>query len=354
VLTTVATLVEVRELQAGRQGDEAAWDRFVRKSPDGTAFHLLAWRRVVERVFRYAPHYLMAVEGGEVRAILPLFAIRGILSGRVLVSVPFGVYGGLCGADAGARRLLLQHARALGDRLGVRHIELRHLDQPETGLPTKSLYATFMKPMAETPDANMAGIPAKQRRMIRQGIKHGLEARSGWEWLRPFYAIYLANRRHLGSPPFPLGLFEAIRDEYAEESGLLTVWHEGRLVAGVISLFHRDRVMPYYGAADPGAFELAANDFMYWALMRQACLDGYRVFDFGRSREGAGAYHFKRHWGFTPQPLPYQYVFVNGRDIPNVSPSNPRFRVLIRTWKQLPLGVTGFLGPALARWLPLD
>jgi hypothetical protein len=58
--------------------------------------------------------------------------------------------------------------------------------------------------------------------------------------------------------------------------------------------------------------------------------------------------------GFEPRPLPYQYVFVNGREVPNVSPSNPRFRVLIALWKRLPVGVTGWLGPALTRRLPLD
>ena len=38
---------------------------------------------------------------------------------------------------------------------------------------------------------------------------------------------------------------------------------------------------------------------------------GYRVFDFGRSREGTGPYNFKRHCGFEPVPLPYQYVLLD-------------------------------------------
>jgi FemAB-related protein (PEP-CTERM system-associated) len=200
----------------------------------------------------------------------------------------------------------------------------------------------------------MAAIPRKQRRMIRQGIKHELEARRGWEPLAQFYEIYLTSLRRLGSPAFPLRLFEAIRDLFGKEAQLLTVWHQGQMVSGVISLFFGERVMPYYGGALEEAFSLAVNDFMYWELMRESGLAGFKTFDFGRSREGTGPYDFKRHWGFEPAPLAYQYLLVNGHVIPNNSPSNPRLKPFIEGWKRLPLPVVRWVGPGLTRWLPLD
>lgn len=348
------TALEIHHLAASSHREESAWDGFVRSSPSGTVFHLSTWRRVVEEVFRLTPHYLMAIEGDEIRGVLPLFEVRGLLSGHVLVSVLYGVYGGLCTPDPLARKALLEEARRLAIRRRVRHIELRHLYDPEPSLPSKSLYAAFAKALDPDPEVNLAAIPRKQRRMIRQGIGHGLEGRRGWEHLGGFYEVFVANKRRLGSPPFPQRLFKAIRDHFGNEAQLLTIWHEGRMVAGVISLFYEDRVMPYYGAALPEAFELAVNDFMYWELMRESCLTGYRVFDFGRSRQGAGSYDFKRHWGFEPQPLTYQYILVNGRGTPNISPSNPRLRFFIETWKRLPLTVIKWVGPALTRWLPLD
>ena len=45
---------------------------------------------------------------------------------------------------------------------------------------------------------------------------------------------------------------------------------------------------------------------------------------------------------------------VRGSEIPNVSPSNPKLRMFIESWKRLPLPVTKRLGPPLTRWLPLD
>jgi FemAB-related protein (PEP-CTERM system-associated) len=335
-------------------GDEQAWDSFIRSSTDGTIFHTVAWKQVVQEVFHHVPRYLLAANGDDIKGVLPLFEVRGLLTGRVLVSTPYAVYGGLCTSNSEAAGVLLSAAQDLATRRRTRYVELRQLSQPHASLPTKGLYATFVRPLDANPDANFEAIPRKQRRMIRQGVKHGLATRQGWEHLGEFYDIFLVSRRHLGSPPFPRRLFESIRDIFGKHAQLLTVWHEDRVVAGVISLFYEDRVMPYYGAALPRAFSLAANDFMYWELMRESCLAGYRQFDFGRSRTGSGSYDFKRHWGFEPQPLWYQYLLQNDGIMPNISPSNPKLQLFIRGWKRIPLGMTRWLGPPLTRWLPLD
>ena len=85
---------------------------------------------------------------------------------------------------------------------------------------------------------------------------------------------------------------------------------------------------------------------------KSAARAGYRTFDFGRSREGTGAYHFKRHWGFEPTPLPYQYVLLGDSRMPDLSPSNPKMRLAVNAWKRLPLPLTKVIGPRLTRYLP--
>jgi hypothetical protein len=95
------------------------------------------------------------------------------------------------------------------------------------------------------------------------------------------------------------------------------------------------------------------DDFKYWELLRESCLSGFKIFDFGQSHAGSGAYEFKRHWGATPEPIAYQYLVSNGHTLPNSSPSNPRRRPLVAAWKCLPLSVTKWLGPELIRRLPL-
>ena len=188
--------------------------------------------------------------------------------------------------------------------------------------------------------------------MTRQGLKHGLRAEFGLRHLDGFWDVYAHSVHALGSPVFPRRLFHAIAQEFGKECELLTIWKEESTVAGVLSLFFEGQVLPYYGGALHEALPYAVTDFMYWELTCHAAKIGSRCFDFGRSREGTGAYHFKRHWGFEPVPLPYQYILLDGHPMPNLSPSNPKMRTAVDLWKRLPLPVTKVVGPWLTRYLP--
>ncbi len=328
------------------------WDAFVRSTPGGSPFHLLAWKRAVETAFRHRAHYLMAVRGGGLEGVLPLFEVRGLLGGRGLVSVPYGVYGGVCATSAAAREALVGASRQLAGRVKADYVELRHRSGQEADLPTKSLYVTFSRPIESSEEANLNAIPRKQRRMTRQGLKHGLRPEFGLQHLDRFYDIYAHSVHSLGSPVFPRRLFHAIGQEFGKDCELLTIWKDSVPVSGVLTLLFEDQVLPYYGGARQEALAFAVNDFMYWELLCHAAKAGYRTFDFGRSREGTGAYNFKRHWGFEPVALPYQYVLLDGSRMPNLSPSNPRMHFAVEAWKRMPLPLTKVVGPFLTRYLP--
>jgi len=328
------------------------WDAFVRSTPGGSPFHLVAWKQAVEASFGHHPHYVMAIGAHGIEGVLPLFEVRGLLGGRGLISVPYGVYGGICARSAESRQLLLDHAGQLAREVGASYVELRHRAGQELDLPTKSLYVTFARPITADEEENLMAIPRKQRRMTRQGAKHGLRGEFGMQHLEAFYEVYAHSVHALGSPVFPRRLFSAIAQEFGKECELLTIWKDGRVLAGVLTLLYEDQALPYYGGALREAFPYAINDFMYWELMCHVAHAGHRVFDFGRSREGTGPYNFKRHWGFEPQPLPYQYVLLNGATIPNVSPANPKMRLAVEAWKRAPFALTRRLGPALTRYLP--
>jgi hypothetical protein len=91
---------------------------------------------------------------------------------------------------------------------------------------------------------------------------------------------------------------------------------------------------------------------MYWSLMCHAADRGCAVFDFGRSKRDTGAFQYKRHWGFEPTPLEYQYDLVRDRAMPDLSPRNPRFSLAIQAWRMLPLPVAERIGPAIVRYFP--
>ena len=195
----------------------------------------------------------------------------------------------------------------------------------------------------------MAAIPRKQRAMVRKGIKAGLESAVTRD-LTDFYPIYAESVRNLGTPVFAKRYFESLLRHFEDAADILMVRApSGEFIAGVLSLYYKNEVLPYYGGSLFAARALKGNDFMYWELMRHAAARGITSFDFGRSKVGTGPYSFKKNWGFEPIPLPYQYLLMRGDDIPQVNPTNPKFALMISVWKRLPLPVANFLGPLVSK-----
>ena len=327
------------------------WDDYVLAHPQGSFFHRYGWKRLIESTYRYSGHYLLAERDGHLCGVLPLGEVKHLLFGHALISVPFCVYGGVLADDEVSRQALETRAMALAAERGVDHLELRN-ERPVRSdwLRKDGLYVTFKKAISEDHDANLSAIPRKQRAMVRKGVKAGLigELDDGIDNL---YRAYSESVRNLGTPVFPKSHFRAIRAEFGDDVDIVTVRHEGRVVASVMNYYFRDQVLPFYGGGISAARNLAANDFMYWEVMRRAVERGYRVFDFGRSKIDTGSYRFKKHWGFEPEPLSYEYHLVKAKEMPDLNPNNPKYRLFINAWKRLPVGVSRAIGPWLARGL---
>jgi FemAB-related protein (PEP-CTERM system-associated) len=340
-----ASGIAVRELTTAQSGQ---WDAFVDACPAATFFHLAGWKQVIEQAFGHRTRYLYAESGGEICGILPLAHIKSRLFGNALISLPFCVYGGVASEDAEARTKLEAAACKLAEELGVDYLEFRNREARHPDWPTKQLYVTFRKTMEADPEANLLAIPRKQRAMVRKGIKAGLQG----DFDRPikdFYNAYSQSVHSLGTPVFSRSYFECLQEVFRDKCDILTVTHDGKLVSSVMSFYFRDEVLPYYGGGTPLARQLKGNDFMYWELMRHSCERGLKVFDYGRSKQGTGSYSFKKNWGFEPTPLYYEYYLVKARQMPDVSPMNPKYKLFINAWKRLPLSVTQLLGPLIAR-----
>lgn len=333
-------------------GTRESWDRFVAAHPDATFFHRAGWQRVIERSFGHRTHFLYAASGDTIRGVLPLVHVKSLLFGNYLASTAFCVYGGPIADSEEALNALDEAAVRLGETLGVGHVEYRYRQRRElAGWAEKSeLYATFRKPMHADPEKNMLEIPRKQRAMVRKGIKFELTSEIVGSPAR-LYPVYAESVRNLGTPVFTRRYFDDLKQEFGDACEILMVTHQGRDIAGVLNFYFRDEVLPYYGGGTAAARQLAANDFMYWEVMRRACMRGIRVFDFGRSKRGTGAFDFKKNWGFTPEPLHYLYKLHKAADLPDLNPLNPKFRLFIETWKRLPLPIANAVGPHIVRSL---
>ncbi len=336
----------VKQLQ---QSDFSRWDAFVQACDEATFFHLSGWLTVAEHACGHRNHSLYAEQAGEIVAILPLVEVKSLLFGHSLVSTPFCVYGGVASRQPEATKLLLKAAADRAEQLDVDYLELRHLEAKTDGWPSKSAHATFIKTLGSN-DENMQAMNRKQRPVVRKSIKNGHVASQDQD-LDTFYKVYSTSVRNLGTPVFSRNFFRALMQEFGDNCELSTVRHEGNATSSLMTFYFKDQVLPYYGGGMPEARNLKSMDFMYWDLMCRAVDKGITTFDFGRSKLESGPYHYKRHWGFEPQPLCYEYHLVKAQSLPNLSPNNPKYRLVIDTWKKLPLSASQMIGPFLSKYL---
>jgi FemAB-related protein (PEP-CTERM system-associated) len=334
-------------------GQRAEWDDFVRRTPGGTFFHLIGWKEVLERTFAFRSHYLLARRAGRLAGVLPLFEIGAPFMERRLLSLPFAVDGGVCSADGEAQRALEAAALELAEGRRAASVELRDgLEGPGFRM-REGLYYRFRRPLEADDARNLAAIPKKRRYMIRLGQRHGLVSRTTADDLPAFHDLYARTARRFGTPVFPMRFFRAVLESCGEDAVLLTVLRDRLPVAGALLFFFGGTVCPYWVGSRREHFRYAVNDFLYWEAMRLGAERGARLFDFGRSKRGTGAYEFKRLWGFEPEPMRYRIHDRGPGAAPDRSTNDAGLARLQNVWRRLPLPLTKLIGPPLvARYGP--
>lgn len=339
------------------QADERhRYAAFLSAHPQATAFHAPEWLDAVAAGTGNRAHLLLAESGGGIEAALPLSEIHSPIFGRLLASTGFAVGGGLLAHEGVDITPLFAAAEELALRLSCPAIELRGglLPEGRAGWRLRTdAHCGFVAPMAESDEAQLLAIPRKQRAEVRKGLEVPLAVTVGRSEAdrAAHYAVYAESVRNLGTPVFPRALFDAVLDRFGDGADILTVRHGDEPVASVLSLYHCGAVMPYWGGGTRAARALRANDRMYFELMLHARKRGCDRFDFGRSKTGSGAFHFKRNWGFAPEPLAYAVWTAPGQPVRDADPTSAKHALLIAAWQRLPLALANRLGPLIARGL---
>ncbi len=334
--------------------DQQNWDRYVDTHQDGSFFHLTGWIKVISQSFGHKARYLLAEDSqGEIKGVLPLVEQKSVLFGHSLISTPFCVYGGAIADDDEIRLALEQAAYDLGVKLGVDFVELRdRQSRPSSDhWHQHSNHSTFFSELPEDPEQILTSVKRKQRAVIRHSQKNNLSW-SNDDDVAQCYDLYAESVRNLGTPVFSKKLFKTLLEVFPETSETLIIRDdEGKPVSSVLSFYYKDEVLPYYGGGNHSARGLKSNDFMYFQLMHLAHQKGKSRFDFGRSKIDSGAYKYKKNWGMTEERLNYKIALIKAKELPNLSPNNPKYRLLIDTWKKLPLPMSKAIGPHLSKYL---
>lgn len=345
--------LSVVTLDLSERDQALAADAFVLGHAGGTPFHRPAWLAGVEAATRNRAIMLAAVApSGKIVGLLPLHHVKSRLFGQAMVSTAFAVDGGILADDSAIIAALAAAAVGQAKAGGGLAIELHGGPHPE-GWQDYSEHVGFVRPLAADDEAELLAVPRKHRAELRKALANpALRVEIGRDpkLVRDHYRVYSESVRNLGTPVFPARLFREMLARFETQSDILVVYDGSRPVSAVLSLYHGDAVMPYWGGGVQDARRLRSNELMYYRLMSHARTRGMARFDFGRSKVGSGQASWKKSFGFEPRPLHYHVWSPDGaaRDI---NPNNPKYQRRIDLWKKLPLPVANLIGPLISRGL---
>jgi serine/alanine adding enzyme len=346
--TTVADRAPVVTVESESQ----PWSAYVATREGAVGYHDWRWRDVFKSAFGYDSIYFAARRDDRIVGVLPTVLLDSWLFGRALISLPFVNYGGVLADDPIAERALLDAAVAAANQHRCKHVELRHVGRHFDDLPCKQHKVTMLLPLQPAP-ALWEALDKKVRNQVRKAQKSGLTYQDGGvELLDGFYAVFARNMRDLGTPVYSQEFFAQILKAFPDRTRVHLVSQGATPAAAGLTFQTRSTVEIPWASSVRDFNALCANPLLYWSMLEGAAGRGCTTFDFGRSTPNEGTFKFKAQWGAEPVPLCWEYGLLAGGELPNASPTNPKFELAVAIWKKLPLAVANRLGPKIVRAIP--
>ena len=340
----------VREVD---DSDAKLWDQFLNSHPAGSFYHLFGWHRIVRTCLNLRPLYLMALQDERPVGVLPLVLLSSRLFGRILCSVPFLNYGGPCATSDQATKSLVAEAVNRARLLQADYLELRCAGPLPVELPASLHKVSMTIGLDPDPDVIWNAFTRKHRKNVRHAYKSGLEFQSGGiELLDDFYPVLERSWRDFGTPLYQRSYFEAILEEFSDQTCIYLCRKDKRAVCVALNGFHAGTSEGLWAGALPSARDLQAIYVLYWEMIRDACERRCNRFHLGRSTADSGSEKFKSRWNAEARQLYWYFHRPDGGPTPALKVDNPRYRLAIAAWRQLPLWVVRRLGPSLARCIP--
>ncbi len=333
--------------------DAIEWDDFLINQENSSFYHLFSWKQINEKCFGHKCYYLAAKNNGNISGVLPLVYINSFLFGKILCSMPFVNYGGLCALNAEAEEHLLSEAENIVRKAGADYLELRSSQRIGTNLPTSEHKVSMTLDLSPDVEDIWKSFKSKQRTEIRRACKNELEVISGGkELLDMFYATIINSWRSLGVPIYQKCYFESILDAFPYMTKVFVVMHQGKPIASAFNGYYNGIVEGMWLGIIPQFKRLQPNTVLYWEMIKHACENNMETFHFGRSSVDSGGEFFKKKWNAQQKQLFWQYQLGKVKTIPQLNVQNPKYSIAMNIWKKLPLTLTTFIGPHLAKSIP--
>lgn len=335
------------------EADQQAWQSFVEHTPHATVYHEAGWQHLIRNNFTHDCHYVTCTDKqGKLVGVYPMVHLKSRLFGSFTISMPYFNYGGPLANDKAVEDALLTYAASLSESLNCSHMEVRET-QARPDWKSVQRKVSMILPLPDNDDQLDSQLGSKIRAQVNRAKQQGLEIQFGGSaLLDSFYQVFSHNMRDLGTPVYSKQFFADILATFPDNAFLAIASRHGKPLAVGFLLGYRDKLEIPWASSIKSQNHLGANMIMYRTILKEAIQRKYQFFDFGRSTKEASTYKFKKQWGAIEHPLHWHYWTADDNKLPEINPDNPKYKLVIRIWQQLPVFVTKIIGPMISRNLP--
>jgi hypothetical protein len=293
------------------------WDSQILALPGHSFFHSAAWARVLHESYGYRPLYFSLMEGGHMRALLPMMEVNSFLTGRRGVSLPFTDFCDPLAETEEDLREMWSAVKAAGQEKGWKTAELRSV-KGLSGEAAAASYYYHTLSLKEGREAVSRGLKDTHKRNIKKAGKAGVTVELGRDvqGVREFCRLNTLTRRDHGLPPQPSFFFEAVgRNIVGAGRGFVSLArYQGETIAGAVYFHFGRRAVYKYGASNKAFQTLRANNLVMWEAIRWLAENGFEELHFGRTDlDHEGLRRFKNGWGTEESRIDYRrYDFKTG------------------------------------------
>lgn len=293
------------------------WDDLLLTSDRATFFHTTAWARVLSESYGYKPLYFSVVDNGHLVGLIPVMEIDSFLTGKRGVSLPFTDICHPIGETHQTFNALLDAATQRGRSNGWNYLELKGggplIDK---GAEPCAEHFIHMLHLDGGEDRVKRSLRNSTHRNIRKAEREGVQVsfQNTLDAVAAFYRLHCLTRKRHGLPPQPWHFFQKVYEHIiATGNGIVVAAaHGGKVVAGAVYFFFKNRALFKFGASDRSFQHLRANNLVMWEAIRFFSRNGYQSLHFGRTEpSGKGLLQFKRGWGAEENKIAYYRLDLN-------------------------------------------
>lgn len=296
-------------IKAERPAQNEEWDGIWSSCNYATYFHSREWAEIWRD---YSGGVIVpsavALELSDGALVLIPFSVQLICRGlqKSYESSPAGTFGGWISSDD----LRLEHARLVaGYLMGVGNLTWRV--NPYDALAVSAMAGVGQEDETHVLDLSdgfqkilsrwSKGHSSAAKKAAKEGVTIR-RANDDEDW-RAYYQVYEDSLRRWGdkaSSRYRWQLFEGFASRRSDKVQLWVAEYQRKVIAGALMVCSTNHVIYWHGAALSDYFHLRPVNLLIYEVIKAACEQGFRWFDFNPSGGHEGVLAFKKSFGAVP------------------------------------------------------